>query len=40
MYTIKEDINENLNKIVVMVRGKLAQENILDDIQSNRDSIP
>ena len=28
-----EDINENLNKIVIMVRGKLAQENILDDFR-------
>ena len=28
-----EDVNENLNKIVIMVRGKLAQENILDDFR-------
>ena len=27
------DVNENLNKIVVMVRGKLAQEDILEDIR-------
>ena len=30
-----EDINENLNKIVIMVRGKLAQENILDDFRQS-----
>ena len=30
-----EGINENLNKIVVMVRGKLAQENILDDFRQS-----
>ena len=30
-----EDINENLNKIVVMVRGKLAQENVLDDFRQS-----
>ena len=29
------DINENLNKIVIMVRGKLAQENILDDFRQS-----
>ncbi len=28
-----KDVNENLNKIVVMVRGKLAQEDILEDIR-------
>ena len=28
-----QDVNENLNKIVVMVRGKLAQEDILEDIR-------
>ena len=28
-----QDVNENLNKIVIMVRGKLAQENILEDIR-------
>ena len=31
----KKDVNENLNKIVVMVRGKLAQENILDDFRQS-----
>ena len=31
----KKDINENLNKIVIMVRGKLAQENILDDFRQS-----
>lgn len=30
-----ENINENLNKIVIMVRGKLAQENILDDFRQS-----
>ena len=30
-----KDINENLNKIVIMVRGKLAQENILDDFRQS-----
>ena len=30
-----EDVNENLNKIVIMVRGKLAQENILDDFRQS-----
>ncbi len=30
-----EGINENLNKIVIMVRGKLAQENILDDFRQS-----
>ena len=30
-----DDINENLNKIVIMVRGKLAQENILDDFRQS-----
>ena len=28
-----KDVKENLNKIVVMVRGKLAQEDILEDIR-------
>ena len=28
-----KDVNENLNKIVIMVRGKLAQEDILEDIR-------
>ena len=28
-----KEVNENLNKIVVMVRGKLAQEDILEDIR-------
>ena len=28
-----QDGNENLNKIVIMVRGKLAQEDILEDIR-------
>lgn len=31
----KKDVNENLNKIVIMVRGKLAQENILDDFRQS-----
>ena len=30
-----ESVNENLNKIVIMVRGKLAQENILDDFRQS-----
>ena len=30
-----ENVNENLNKIVIMVRGKLAQENILDDFRQS-----
>ena len=30
-----ENINENLNKIVIMVRGKLAQENVLDDFRQS-----
>ena len=33
--TGKKDVNENLNKIVIMVRGKLAQENILDDFRQS-----
>ena len=28
-----KDVKENLNKIVIMVRGKLAQEDILEDIR-------
>ena len=31
----EKDVNENLNKIVIMVRGKLAQENILDDFRQS-----
>lgn len=29
----RKDVSENLNKIVIMVRGKLAQENILDEFR-------
>ncbi len=31
----EKDVNENLNKIIIMVRGKLAQENILDDFRQS-----